>query len=400
MNKIRIVYKRVDELIPYENNPRINDKAVNYVVSSIKEFGFKNPIIIDNDNVIVAGHTRLKACKVLGIKEVPCIYADDLTKEQIKAFRLADNKTAEMSSWDLRLVDLELKDLNIDMLQFGFTDMDTIDFDNLENRTGEADENYQSFEDKFKPKKTTDDCFTPKEVYEAVKDWVMEEYSISKEREIIRPFYPGGDYENYSYPKDCVVIDNPPFSILSKIIDFYENNKIDYFLFAPSLTLFSSNRECQYIVNSVGIVYENGANVNTSFITNMDKYKIRTAPALRERIINVQKKDTKPLPKYDYPLNLVTAARLNKIANAGVDFKIKESQCFFVRFLDSQKEYGSEIYGGGFLISDKAAKEKEEAEIKSKEIIEKRRNNNKAIPEKWELSKREKEIIKKLNKND
>ena len=81
MNKIRIVYKRVDELIPYENNPRINDKAVNYVASSIKEFGFKNPIIIDNDNVIVAGHTRLKACKVLGIKEVPCIYADDLTNK-------------------------------------------------------------------------------------------------------------------------------------------------------------------------------------------------------------------------------------------------------------------------------------------------------------------------------
>lgn len=92
----KIVYKRLDELKPYENNPRRNDKAVDAVAASIEQFGFKVPIVIDNDNVIVAGHTRYKAAGKLNMDEVPCIVADDLTPEQIKAFRLADNKTA---SW-------------------------------------------------------------------------------------------------------------------------------------------------------------------------------------------------------------------------------------------------------------------------------------------------------------
>ena len=113
----------VDELIPYEKNPRKNDDAVQYVAESIKQFGFKVPIIIDKNNVIVAGHTRLKAAKELGLKQVPCIVADDLTDEQIKAFRLADNKVSEKSSWDLNLLGDELKDLqNLD-IDFDLTDL-------------------------------------------------------------------------------------------------------------------------------------------------------------------------------------------------------------------------------------------------------------------------------------
>ena len=92
---MEIVYKKVNELIPYKSNPRINDEAVEYVKNSIKEFGFKVPIVIDKNNVIIAGHTRLKASLELGLKEVPCIIADDLSEEQIKAFRLADNKVSE-----------------------------------------------------------------------------------------------------------------------------------------------------------------------------------------------------------------------------------------------------------------------------------------------------------------
>lgn len=118
---MEIVNKKVDELIPYENNPRKNDEAVDYVAKSISEFGFKVPIVIDKGNVVVAGHTRLKAAKQLEIQEVPCIVADDLNEEQIKAFRLADNKVSEKAKWNDTLLDKELQEiLNIDMGEFGF----------------------------------------------------------------------------------------------------------------------------------------------------------------------------------------------------------------------------------------------------------------------------------------
>ena len=121
---MNIVQKKLTELIPYENNPRNNDDAVDYVAESIKEFGFKVPIIIDKNNVIVAGHTRYKASEKLGIEEVPCLIADDLTEEQIKAFRLADNKVAEIATWDFEKLHLELSELELDMEAFGFDEVE------------------------------------------------------------------------------------------------------------------------------------------------------------------------------------------------------------------------------------------------------------------------------------
>lgn len=129
MSKISIVYKNIDELIPYINNPRNNDHAVDYVASSIKNFGFKVPVVIDSKNEIITGHTRIKASAKLGIKEIPCIIADDLNEAQIKAFRLADNKVSEYSDWDLETLELELEELKLDdisMDDFGF---DEISFD-------------------------------------------------------------------------------------------------------------------------------------------------------------------------------------------------------------------------------------------------------------------------------
>lgn len=118
---MNIVQMKIKDLKPYEKNPRKNDKAVDYVAESIKEFGFKVPIVVDKDNVIVAGHTRYKASKKLGFSEVPCIVADDLNEEQIKAFRLADNKVGEFAEWDFDLLNSELDDLiDIDMELFGF----------------------------------------------------------------------------------------------------------------------------------------------------------------------------------------------------------------------------------------------------------------------------------------
>jgi hypothetical protein len=132
---MEIIKLKVDELIPYENNPRKNDKAVEYVANSIREFGFKVPIVIDKDYVVVSGHTRLKASKLLGLEEVPCIIADDLNEEQIKAFRLADNKVGEIAEWNTELLKEELNELfrDFDMNRFGFpVQIEDIEIDDLE----------------------------------------------------------------------------------------------------------------------------------------------------------------------------------------------------------------------------------------------------------------------------
>ena len=118
---MQIISKKIEEIKEYENNPRNNDNAVEYVARSIKDFGFKMPIIIDKNNVIVAGHTRYKAAKELNLTEVPCIVADDLTDEQIKAFRLVDNKSAELAEWNLELLNIELENIHdIDMNLYNF----------------------------------------------------------------------------------------------------------------------------------------------------------------------------------------------------------------------------------------------------------------------------------------
>lgn len=122
MEKTKIVEKKLSEITPYENNPRINDSAVSAVANSIQQFGFKVPIVVDKDSVIVCGHTRYKAARNLGMESVPCIVADDLNPEQVKAFRLADNKTAELAEWDFELLDAELEELSaiFNMEDFGF----------------------------------------------------------------------------------------------------------------------------------------------------------------------------------------------------------------------------------------------------------------------------------------
>lgn len=145
---MQIIEKDIAELKEYENNPRNNDEAVEAVAESIKQFGFKVPIVIDNKNVIVCGHTRKKAAERLGLAFVPCIVADDLTEEQIKAFRLADNKTGELAEWDFEALEKELAELtafDVDMSAFGFdesifedefsTDFELPDDDKPQTRT-------------------------------------------------------------------------------------------------------------------------------------------------------------------------------------------------------------------------------------------------------------------------
>ena len=132
-NSEKIVIKQISEIVPYVNNPRNNKEAVDLVAASISEFGFKNPIILDKNNVIIAGHTRYKAAQKLGLTEVPCLIADDLTPAQVKAFRLADNKVAEAATWDMDLLKIELDGItDIDMSNLGFDDI------SLGDETGEG----------------------------------------------------------------------------------------------------------------------------------------------------------------------------------------------------------------------------------------------------------------------
>lgn len=134
---MELQYIRLSDLQMYDNNPRLNDDAVPAVAESIKEFGFKVPIVIDSNNVIIAGHTRYKASKLLGLEEVPCIVADDLTEEQVKAFRLVDNKVAEIAEWDFDKLEIELSSLDFDMKTFGFEDFD------IENQPDIEEDNFE-----------------------------------------------------------------------------------------------------------------------------------------------------------------------------------------------------------------------------------------------------------------
>lgn len=135
MGKLQIEYKPIEKVIPYDKNPRQNDDAVQYVAESIKAFGFVNPILLDASGTIIAGHTRLKAAKQLGLKEVPCVYLDDLNEEQVKAFRLADNKTAEFAEWDEGLLEQELAEiLDLDMSLFGFGEDSTLADDLVDDK--------------------------------------------------------------------------------------------------------------------------------------------------------------------------------------------------------------------------------------------------------------------------
>ena len=136
---MKVIEIGVEKLKAYEKNPRKNDNAVEAVANSIKEFGFKVPIVIDENFTILAGHTRLKAAKKLGIKKVPCVIADDLTDEQAKAFRLADNKTGELANWDFDLLLEELSGIDdFDMSEFGFEPLPEIEIDDDAVDVGDA----------------------------------------------------------------------------------------------------------------------------------------------------------------------------------------------------------------------------------------------------------------------
>lgn len=249
-------------------------------------------------------------------------------------------------------------------------------------------ETYIEFEEKFKPKKTTDDCYTPPTIYAVIRDWACKEYGIDPEK-IVRPFYPGGDYENYDYQEGAVVVDNPPFSIITKICAFYLDAKIPFFLFAPSLTNFSGREffeKINHVICDANITYENGAVVKTSFVTSFGGDVVVQSEPRLTRIINeeterLRKEVKKELPKYEYPDCVLTAAMVQKYARYGIEFNVRRGEFAYIRMLDSQKAEGKTIFGNGLLLSEKAAAEK--ADVR-----------------KWPLSEREKKIVAYLTQKE
>ena len=261
----------------------------------------------------------------------------------------------------------------------------------------EQNEEYRDFVEKFKPKKTTDDCYTPQPVFDAVADWVANEYGFDR-TQFVRPFWPDGDYERADYPDSCVVVDNPPFSILSEIVRFFEAENIRFFLFAPALTLFSIARGCcTYYPCGVSVTYANGAVVPTSFVSNLDAMRIRCCPQLFQAVkaANDVGRVSQSLPSFVYPSEIITAAMAQKWTSYGVALSIPKKDSCFVRGLDVQRKHGKHIFGGGFLLSSRAAAERAAAERAAAErAAAERAAENTNV---WSISVREREIQRFLD---
>lgn len=205
-------------------------------------------------------------------------------------------------------------------------------------------ENYEEFVNKFKPKLTTDDCYTPPKIYSVILDWVKKYYGVNER--IIRPFNPNDDYKKYDY-SNVVVVDNPPFSLLAEIIDYYLDNNIKFFLFAPGLTCFSylcKNRKVCILPIDVHITYENGAIVNTAFITNLEDNAININTELYKLIKNCNEDKSRRKIKHSY--DYMCIGNCNKLAKQGVDLKIKS----FKEFVRKKDDFV--IFGGGVLLHE------------------------------------------------
>lgn len=204
-------------------------------------------------------------------------------------------------------------------------------------------------------------------------------------------------------PPDSVVVDNPPFSILSKIIDFYCGREIKFFLFGPELVLLSSGSKqdkISYLATGESITYENGAKVATGFITNLEKTPIiGSCGALGRKLREINRlnegKSKRVLTKHQYPDSVLTVAKLKRLATRGIDLNIDLSKCHFIRRLDCQVKHKKAIYGAGYLMSSGLT-----AEVKSALQIADSMSNSAQTPDtfKWELSEREQQIINELDK--
>ena len=265
----------------------------------------------------------------------------------------------------------------------------------LKRTKAEVFNDYNSFVAKFETKKTTDDCYTPPAVYDAVLEFVKSIYPLDGVQ-VVRPFMPGGDYENFPYPEKCAVVDNPPFSMCAKIVQFYVKHNIKFFIFTSSLTQSNCVRKTwehvTCIVCGIGIRYENGAVVPTSFITNMTpEIGVWVCPQLVDAIKAAQAEPYKTKQKFVYPDNIITSATIQKLAHHGAELVIPRKSCRYIKDSDTAKAQGRSLFGGGYILSDRAAAERAAAERAAAE---------RAAATRLAISPRERRIIEELNKQE
>ena len=252
---------------------------------------------------------------------------------------------------------------------------------------------YDGFVEKFKPKKTTDDCYTPANIYDVVADYVTEHYGGFSREQMVRPFWPGGDYERFDYPAGCCVVDNPPFSIVTKIVREYIRRGIHFFLFCPYLTAGSISKVpgTTLIIAPCSVRYENGAEISTCFVTDMEpEYILRGDSELLDALNAANNENLKAvkksLPKYEYPDEVLTVSKVGWFTVHHTPYRLKRSDCCVISHLDEQKLVKKAIFGSGFLLSERAAAERAAAE--------------RAAAERWTLSDRERRMQKMLERKE
>lgn len=451
----------IEELVQDDHNLNKGTKDGQMLMErSFRELGAGRSILVDRDGRIIAGNKSQRAAIAAGIKKVRVIETTgdeliavkrtdlSLDSKEGREMAYADNLTTQVNlAWDeieLEHVNTEVE--NFDTSDWGFDAKQLAGFEPLVPNSvaesedeaierkkrefeekmakGELDEDapeYQEFLAKFnkEAKKTTDDCYTPEVVYDAVADWVANEYGLSRAN-FVRPFYPGGDYQKERYKKSDIVVDNPPFSIMAEILDFYNKNGIRYFLFGPHLTMFGTTlNRCTALPIGVSVTYENGANVCTSFCTNLEPSNIRfrSEPRLYKAVyesnaknrLGVIRKNNKMQARYVYDKHIMLTSHLSKMSRLGIDFAVSTEESEYISQLDSQKEVNKAIFGKACIISDQRYAERIEKEKQFAErerdwavYLEKKNAEKDAVLDEgsttWPLSERELNIIKSLSK--
>ncbi len=345
----------------HPSNPRIHSEdSTKRLAASIQEdpaYFEAHPILLSDrtgELVIIGGEGRCRAARLLGMEKAPTFLFQGLTEED--EVRIMQKDNSHSGKWDgakLEQMAKKFGEAKIKTWTQGLEWKNLPKWDGTELKHDKEDEvgEYGDFVEKFKTKLTTDDCYTPALVYERVRAFVDSHLLPLEGRRVMRPFYPGGDYQKEDYSDGAVVIDNPPFSIFSQIVRWYSERKIPFFLFSPALTGFVAREipGLTYIVVGAAVVYENGAIVRTSFITNLrPELRIWISHELYKAIEDAQVTEDKRPPKFIMPKEVITQARIMKLADT-YDFEIPAGEIISTISSLKDKETGEnvDLFGGG-----------------------------------------------------
>lgn len=298
---------------------------------SVDENGFARSIVVDQNNNIIAGNGIVEAARSLNKKNIRVIDTTgdelvvvrrtdlDIDSEEGRRLALADNTTSAVNlAWNYDELEKARDAWNVSPEDWGVK---------IES------EEYRKFVEKFDKdaERTTDDCYTPQDVYECVRDYFIEESVIPRGAKLVRPFYPGGDYEREEYPDGCVVYDNPPFSIMTQIVKYYQDKGIKFLLYCPALTSIWLSKYATLIAFDFHVIYENGAGVETFLITNLydENIAIKSLDgelSSRVKSLPSQQRENKNLQQYLTPPEVVDIKAVKYISRYGVELSAEEQE--------------------------------------------------------------------------